>query len=101
MRAGEPMPSVLVERAYRKADFSHGWGNDEHRLKADAVESGVSVSICAPSVAKLLRMKRLALLVWFLLIQSAALSAVKLPAMFADHMVLQRGMEVPVWGTAE
>src|ERR1700733_1787817 len=26
---------------------------------------------------------------------------VKLPAIFADHMVLQQGMPVPVWGTAD
>ncbi len=28
-------------------------------------------------------------------------AALKLPAMFTDHAVLQRGMPVPVWGTAE
>src|ERR1700733_4483109 len=26
---------------------------------------------------------------------------VKLPAIFSDHMVLQQGMPVPVWGTAD
>src|SRR6201999_2005251 len=26
---------------------------------------------------------------------------VKLPAIFAEHMVLQQGMPVPVWGTAD
>lgn len=26
---------------------------------------------------------------------------VKLPAIFGDHMVLQRGMKVPIWGTAD
>src|SRR3954468_12669807 len=26
---------------------------------------------------------------------------VKLPAIFGDHMVLQRGTKVPVWGTAD
>jgi sialate O-acetylesterase len=30
-----------------------------------------------------------------------ALPAVTLPALFSDHMVLQRGMPVHVWGTAE
>src|SRR5262245_42872020 len=29
-----------------------------------------------------------------------ALAEVRLPAIFSDHMVLQRGMEVPVWGWA-
>ncbi|HEX4083524.1 MAG TPA: sialate O-acetylesterase [Chthoniobacteraceae bacterium] len=32
---------------------------------------------------------------------SAALANVKLPAIFGDHMVLQQGMPVPVWGTAD
>jgi sialate O-acetylesterase len=36
-----------------------------------------------------------------LLVQSSALADVKLPALFADHMVLQRDMKVPVWGWAE
>ncbi|MFM7412989.1 MAG: sulfatase-like hydrolase/transferase [Planctomycetota bacterium] len=31
----------------------------------------------------------------------AAPAAVELPEIFADHMVLQRGRPVPVWGTAE
>ena len=36
------------------------------------------------------------------LLFSICLSAkVKLPAFFADNMVLQRGMRVPVWGTAQ
>src|SRR5687767_2524238 len=30
---------------------------------------------------------------------STALAEIKLPSLFADHMVLQRGMAVPVWGT--
>src|SRR6185437_451322 len=34
---------------------------------------------------------------WLAAIASAAIA---LPAMFGDHMVLQRGMDVPVWGTA-
>jgi sialate O-acetylesterase len=38
-----------------------------------------------------------ALLVIFL--ASHALAEIKLPSLFADHMVLQRGMAVPVWGT--
>ncbi|MEI9898223.1 MAG: sialate O-acetylesterase [Chthoniobacter sp.] len=28
-------------------------------------------------------------------------AAVKLPALFSDHAVLQRGMPIPVWGTAD
>ncbi len=35
------------------------------------------------------------------LMPALAGAAVSLPAMFADHMVLQRGVAVPVWGTAE
>ena len=31
----------------------------------------------------------------------AAHADVKLPAIFGDHMVVQRGMKVPVWGTAD
>ena len=32
---------------------------------------------------------------------SAAVADVRLPSVFADHMVLQRGKAVPVWGWAE
>jgi sialate O-acetylesterase len=32
---------------------------------------------------------------------SSAQAAVRLPAIFSDHMVLQQGMAVPVWGTAD
>lgn len=32
---------------------------------------------------------------------TTAHAAVKLPAIFTDHMVLQRGMPVPVWGKAD
>src|ERR1041385_2031623 len=28
-------------------------------------------------------------------------AAVKLPGLFSDHAVLQRGMPVPIWGTAD
>lgn len=31
---------------------------------------------------------------------SRANAAVKLPTLFSDHMVLQRNMAVPIWGTA-
>ncbi len=35
------------------------------------------------------------------LLLSAAASGVSLPKIFGDHMVLQQGMALPVWGTAE
>src|SRR3972149_1226345 len=42
---------------------------------------------------------------WLLLLALAgprsAYSDVRLPAMFSDHAVLQRGMAVPVWGWGE
>lgn len=39
---------------------------------------------------------------WFLcLVAAEAQSAVKLSAVFSDHMVLQRDMQVPVWGWAD
>ena len=33
-------------------------------------------------------------------ISTVALAEVSLPAVFSDHMVLQRDLPVPVWGTA-
>ena len=39
--------------------------------------------------------------VLFCLTLSAAHADVKLPAVFSDHMVLQRGIPVPVWGWAD
>ena len=33
-------------------------------------------------------------------LSSAALAEVRVPAIFGDDMVLQRGLPVPVWGTA-
>src|SRR5437016_4935402 len=33
-------------------------------------------------------------------ISMSAQAEVKVPPLFADHMVLQRGMESPIWGTA-
>src|SRR3954470_10773571 len=35
-----------------------------------------------------------------LLINSSAFAEVNVPSLFADHMVLQRDIEIPVWGTA-
>lgn len=37
----------------------------------------------------------------FLLLSFSAQAAVTLPAIFSDHMVLQSGKPVPVWGTAD
>jgi sialate O-acetylesterase len=46
--------------------------------------------------------KSLALTVGVFVLLSARVQAdVELPAIFGDNMVLQRGREVPVWGTAE
>ena len=36
----------------------------------------------------------------FAFLSTAASAAITLPPMFGDHMVLQRGADVPVWGTA-
>src|SRR5437868_486154 len=44
---------------------------------------------------------RFALLLAICTALSAARAAVKLPAIFGDHMVLQRGQKIPVWGTAD
>jgi sialate O-acetylesterase len=37
----------------------------------------------------------------FLLLSLSARAAITLPALFSDHMVLQSGKPVPVWGTAD
>lgn len=37
----------------------------------------------------------------FLLLSLSARAAITLPAVFSDHMVLQSGKPVPVWGTAD
>jgi sialate O-acetylesterase len=48
-----------------------------------------------------MKMKKIASLTILLLAMvSVAGAEVKMPAMFADHMVLQRDMAVPIWGTA-
>jgi sialate O-acetylesterase len=47
-------------------------------------------------------MKRLAhLTALTLLLAASARADVKLPAIFGDHMVVQAGMKLPVWGTAD
>lgn len=38
--------------------------------------------------------------IWLVVGSQIACAEVKLPAIFSDHMVLQRNQEVPVWGTA-
>ena len=49
-----------------------------------------------------LKRKLLKSLLCLLLLTGTKLSAeVKLPAFFSDHMVLQRDMSVPIWGTAK
>ena len=45
-------------------------------------------------------MHRTKLLALLLMLLPAARAEVKLPAVFSDHMVLQRDLPVPVWGTA-
>jgi sialate O-acetylesterase len=39
--------------------------------------------------------------VLLLILSTAARGEVKVPAIFGDHMVLQRGMKIPIWGTAD
>ena len=34
-----------------------------------------------------------------LFLSTPAMAAVTLPSLFGDHMVVQRNMEVPIWGT--
>ncbi|HEX8524060.1 MAG TPA: sialate O-acetylesterase [Tepidisphaeraceae bacterium] len=49
-------------------------------------------------------MKKLMCLAWtaaLILLHASAQADVKLPAIFSDHMVLQRGIKLPIWGTAE
>jgi sialate O-acetylesterase len=49
----------------------------------------------------MMHMKRLAMGLMLIFAAWSTTSAdVKLPAIFGDHMVIQRGMKVPVWGTA-
>ena len=46
-------------------------------------------------------MKNIIVLLSFTVLSAASILAeVKLPAIFCNHMVLQRGVEIPVWGTA-
>ena len=49
------------------------------------------------------RMKRILLLplVFVAVVQLSARGEVRLPALFSDNMVLQQGMDLPVWGWAD
>lgn len=40
-------------------------------------------------------------LVFFLLVSATSLADVRLPALFSDNMVIQHGMNIPVWGWAD
>src|SRR5262245_10005277 len=68
-------------------------------------ECGEQLVMCLATSASLeFRLKRYAPpLVWiglFLIVHGSARSDVRLPRIFSDGMVLQRGMDVPVWGWA-
>lgn len=46
-------------------------------------------------------MRRIVLFAALFLILFQVKAELKLPKVFADHMVLQRGQEIPVWGEAD
>jgi len=46
-------------------------------------------------------MKRYLFTILLTLVAIIAHAEVKLPKIFADHMVLQRGQEIPIWGSAD
>src|SRR5690554_2349703 len=46
-------------------------------------------------------MKRFLFTAFLALFTFLAQAEVKLPKIFADHMVLQRGQEIPIWGSAD
>jgi sialate O-acetylesterase len=46
-------------------------------------------------------MLRICVLGWLCLVAAEAQSAVKLSPVFSDHMVLQRDVQIPVWGWAD
>lgn len=54
-----------------------------------------------PGVSSGLMMSRLALLAALCAFPLPLMAAVKVPALFSDHMVLQSGKPVAVWGTAD
>src|SRR5438552_16940433 len=47
------------------------------------------------------RLASLAVFLGLALVPVSARADVKLPTFFGSHMVLQRGMPVPIWGTAQ
>src|SRR3954469_19897058 len=46
-------------------------------------------------------MKRFAGVGMVLFFAAFSRADVKLPAIFGDHMVVQRGMKIPIWGSAD
>ena len=47
-------------------------------------------------------MKKTTIIIWFLLLSVVIANAeIRLPQIFQDGMVLQRGMPIPVWGWTE
>src|SRR5687768_16092112 len=46
-------------------------------------------------------MLRICVLVWISLVAADANAELKLARVFSEHMVLQRDVAVPVWGTAQ
>ena len=46
-------------------------------------------------------MKKIALLITIVLLSAISYADIKLNSLFSDNIVLQRGMEVPVWGWAD
>src|SRR3954452_10319954 len=45
--------------------------------------------------------RSIALGIFLSFLSASARADVKLPAIFGDHMVVQRGMKVPIWGSAD
>src|SRR6266481_2165946 len=46
-------------------------------------------------------MKRILVLVFIVVAQLSVRGEVRLPALFSDNMVLQQGMDLPIWGWAD
>ncbi len=78
---------VRGERGLRDTRAAHGPSHPSHSSPAPGVNANES---------RLLRHGCAALLA-----TSAAFSDVKLPAVISDGMVLQQGMQVAIWGTAD
>jgi sialate O-acetylesterase len=71
---------------------------DSARARAPARVAAGAAPAIAFEVVKHLNV--LAVSVFSLTLAASARANVKLPAIFGDHMVIQRGVKVPVWGTA-